>query len=196
MNLLPQARSIFTTRGFEEVLFPNIWNEETFTEKSGTEIRQTMYTFSDKKGRPCVLIPEVTGIAQEIYRARWFKEKPLPYRIFYVSRCYRYDCPQEGRYREFTQLGIEIMGPRPEEYLSESINVLQGMLEAMGIKYSFSDSSKRGLSYYTGKGFEAYNDKLQGQRQIAGGGCYPEGAGFAIGIDRLILLRKRTEQER
>lgn len=190
MNSLRSEGSVFTARGFEEVSFPSIWEEETFVDKSGPEILRTMYTFPDKKGRKCCLIPEVTGIAQELYRERWAKEKPKPYRIFYVSRCYRYDRPQEGRYREFTQLGIEVMGPKPSEYLEESIEVLRELLAKMEIDYDFSDSAKRGLSYYIGEGFEAYNDKLEGQRQIAGGGCYAEGCGFALGIDRLVLLKK------
>jgi histidyl-tRNA synthetase len=190
MSSSPSAGSAFTARGFAEILFPSIWEEATFVAKSGSEIRRTMYTFPDKKGRSCCLVPEITGIAQELYRARWAKDKPKPYRIFYVSRCYRYDRPQEGRYREFTQLGIEIMGPRPAEYLEESIEILEELLERMGIEYEFSDSARRGLGYYVGDGFEAYNDKLEGQRQIAGGGCYAEGCGFALGIDRLVLLRR------
>ena len=57
-----------------------------------------MYAFDDKAGRPICLIPEVTGPLQEMWRESWSKLRK-PKRIFYVTRCYRYEKPQLGRYR-------------------------------------------------------------------------------------------------
>ena len=53
--------------------------------------------------------------------------------------------------------------------------------------------AKRGLGYYLGgSGFEAACPLLGAQRQLAGGGAYAEGAGFAIGLERALLAQARS----
>jgi len=146
-----------------------------------------MYAFEDKRGRAICLIPEVTAIVQERWRDSWAKTQPRPYRLFYESRCYRYERPQRGRYREFTQVGVEILGGDPAAGLTEAKQTLIGLLEVLGLEYEFRDSVRRGLTYYTSPGFEVECDRLGAQKQVAGGGPYAEGVGWAIGIDRLLL---------
>ncbi len=143
-----------------------------------------MWNFKDKSDRNCCLIPEATGVIQELYREFWEKTLPKPIRLFYVSRCYRYDRPQKGRYREFWQFGVEMLGKSDAE---EVIGLLKRCLDAFGLEYRFVPSVKRGLTYYIEEGFEVECDKLGAQKQVAGGGKYLEGVGWAIGIDRLIL---------
>lgn len=63
------------------------------------------------------------------------------------------------------------------------------------IRYSFSDTVKRSLSYYVEDGFEASVDYLGAQKQVAGGGRYAEGIGWAIGVDRLMLAQQRKTNE-
>jgi len=142
-----------------------------------------MYAFQDKKGRDICLIPEVTGILQEYWNSGNKKEKKL----FYVSKCYRYEKPQAGRYREFTQIGIEILGGKQPEDYEESIVLLKKVLDLFGVTYTLDERVKRGLGYYTEDGFEARCESLGAQKQIAGGGRYAEGVGWAIGLDRILL---------
>jgi histidyl-tRNA synthetase len=52
-----------------------------------------------------------------------------------------------------------------------------------------SSAVKRGLAYYTEDGFEARCEVLGAQKQVAGGGRYTEGIGWALGLDRLLLVR-------
>ena len=66
-----------------------------------------MWAFADKKGRPCCLIPEATALFQE--RSAELLGRRLERPLFYIARCYRYERPQAGRYREFTQLGFELL---------------------------------------------------------------------------------------
>lgn len=144
-----------------------------------------MWAFNDKGNRPVCLIPEVTGPIQEMWREDWSKRMKTR-RIFYVNRCYRYERPQAGRYREFTQFGCEILGD--DEYGRETaINALISCLNRCGVRYEFVPTVKRGLSYYVEDGFEAVCEQLGAQKQIAGGGRYSEGVGWAIGVDRLVL---------
>ncbi len=146
-----------------------------------------MYTFDDKKGRPICLVPEITGLIQELWQASWQYESNKPRRVFYVARCFRYERPQKGRYREFTQLGVELLGgPAPHDQ-REVQELLCELLDRTGVSYRFAARVKRGLGYYVDDGFEASCPTLGAQQQIAGGGRYAEGVGWAIGVDRLLL---------
>lgn len=167
------------------MILPALWEQQTFIDKAGSEIINQMWAFEDKANRPVCLIPEVTGLVQELWRDNWSKTSKSK-RIFYVSRCYRYERPQAGRYREFTQFGVEILG-EVDNSTEEAKRLLKLCLDKLGVEYSFTDSVKRGLTYYVEEGFEAECSKLGAQKQIAGGGRYSEGIGWAIGVDRLML---------
>jgi histidyl-tRNA synthetase len=182
---------LFIDRGFEEVVIPSIWAQGTFVGRAGEEVLDQMYAFEDKRGRPICLIPEVTGIVQERWAKAWSKNRPKPLRIFYVSRCYRYERPQKGRYREFTQLGVEILGGELQPCLLEVRRVLLDLLDAVGLEYEVRDAVRRGLSYYSAPGFEIECPTLEAQKQVAGGGPYSGGVGWAIGVERLLLALER-----
>lgn len=176
----------FTSLGYEEIVVSSLAEQQTFVDKAGQEILNQMYTFQDKGQRDICLIPEVTAVVQ-----KWFKEneKALkkPTKIFYVSRCYRYEKPQSGRYREFTQFGVEILGDKSGQDAKEIREVLVKCMEALKLKYELKDSVKRGLSYYVEDGFEVECQDLGAQKQVAGGGRYDVGIGFGIGVERVIL---------
>lgn len=150
-----------------------------------------MWSFKDRGDRDVCLIPEVTGVIQELYRQGWEKSRAKPIRLFYVSRCYRYDRPQRGRYREFTQIGVECLGGTVPA--GEVVQLLCGCLNLFGLKYRLVEAVKRGLTYYVEDGFEVECNALGTQKQVAGGGRYAEGIGWAIGLNRLLLaLRWNT----
>ena len=172
---------------------PVMWSTATFARKAATpEILGQMWTFKDKGERDCCLIPEVTALFQELVQTGDLRGEQ---RIFYVARCYRYERPQEGRYREFTQLGVEILNPRQgtDAASVQAMEVCRVALSAIGVPddaLEWDALAKRGLGYYLGgSGFEAACPLLGAQRQLAGGGAYAEGAGFAIGLERALLAR-------
>jgi len=177
---------VFSAAGYEELIVPALWAQQTFIAKGGPEILAQMYAFADKKGRPICLVPEITGVVQEIWRHHW-KKVSGPRRVFYVARCYRYERPQRGRYREFTQVGVELLGGDPATDRAEVERLLRQLLDELGVDYEFDGAVKRGLGYYTEDGFEVRCAKLGAQQQVAGGGRYPEGVGWALGVDRLLL---------
>lgn len=181
----------FIAEGFTEVIVPSIWSEETFTNKAGPELSQQMYNFPDKKGRQICLIPEVTGLIQEEWNNSWKFEVKKPYKIFYIQRCYRYERPQAGRYREFTQAGVEILGGDSGVTDELAKSTLIGCLKQFEVEFQFNSTVKRGLNYYVESGFEVEVPSLGAQKQIAGGGRYNEGIGWAIGVDRLLLSLKQ-----
>lgn len=188
------CRMMGRRKGYEELIFPSIWKTDTFVAKAGPEILGQMYTFKDKGDRDVCLIPEVTAIIQEQWKAGWIKEKKKPYRVSYLARCYRYERPQAGRYREFWQWGCEYLG-NGEEGLEEIQTLLKDTLDHLALTYKFNNSVKRGLDYYVEDGFEAECDVLGAQKQIAGGGRYDCGVGFAIGIDRVLEVTSKENKE-
>lgn len=187
----------------EQVIIPSIWTQDTFVEKAGEEILNQMYTFKDKKGRDLCLIPEGTAPIQELFQ-EWSKtlSKDKYKSIFYLSRCYRYERPQAGRYREFWQFGVEflykdISTETELEIKDKMYSLLQDLLNMPNDNLTLNNQVKRGLSYYIEDGFEVSCDLLGAQKQILGGGKYQNGIGFAIGVDRLLLansLIKALEQ--
>jgi histidyl-tRNA synthetase len=164
--------------GFKKLYMPNVYGLKTFTDKAGSEIVDQMYVFKDKKGRDLCLCPEGTAIARE-----WFLnslEKSA--NIFYVQKFYRYERPQAGRYREFLQFGVESFG----ENQIDTRKILEHIIKKFPY-LKMIHGVKRGLDYYIEDGFEVINESLGAQKQIAGGGIYDCGNGFAIGVDRFVM---------
>lgn len=169
------------------MIVPSIWEQDTFLTKLGPDKESQMWCFQDRGNRDVCLIPEVTGIIQQEWRNSWSKSWCKPSRLFYVSRCYRYERPQQGRYREFTQIGVEVLGSSDGQIDQEVQLLLQQCLRTVGVQFEFHDSVTRGLSYYVNKGFEASCACLGAQKQVAGGGRYAEGVGWAMGVERVLL---------
>jgi histidyl-tRNA synthetase len=69
-----------------------------------------MYTFDDKKGRSLTLKPEGTAPAARAVIENGLLGQALPLKLCYITNCYRYEAPQSGRYREFSQFGAEVYG--------------------------------------------------------------------------------------
>jgi len=168
-------------------VIPSIWERSTFTDKLGPEKEGQMWTFQDKGGRDCCLIPEVTGVIQQMWREGWSKTMKSGTKLFYCSRNYRYERPQAGRYREFTQFGIEILGDRSGGDAAAAREALEACLSLFDANLVMVDAVKRGLAYYVEEGFEVECPELGAQRQVAGGGRYAEGIGWAIGVERMLL---------
>jgi histidyl-tRNA synthetase len=181
---------VATRRGFTEVYLPSIEPADIYKEKAGDEILRQMYTFQDKKDRLLCLRPEGTATCQLL--AKEFYKQESDVKLWYVTTCWRYERPQAGRYREFTQFGCEWLKPKDfglaREWMIAYAKEMVGTVTGQEFGYEFADSVKRGLAYYTEDGFEISVPTLGAQKQVCGGGAYEEGVGFAIGVDRLMLI--------
>lgn len=170
---------------FEEIILPSIEPAKIYVNKAGEEILNQMYVFPDKKRRSLCLRPEGTATIQLIADKHYKKRKDV--KLWYFERCWRYEQPQEGRYREFFQFGMEVINPTSTDWNEKLISIAEAMVSIRTIDYVVSKSVKRGLDYYTSDGFEISVNKLGAQKQVVGGGAYQQGIGFAIGFDRLML---------
>ncbi len=123
--------------GYRKIITPTIERFELFALKSGEEIRNSMYVFVDKGGREVALRPEFTPSVVRAY-LRYLKAEPKPIRLYYVGSVFRYDEPQRGRYREFTQAGVEVIGADGIHYDVELILLLDDFYKRVGLRnYEF-----------------------------------------------------------
>lgn len=185
-KLINKMIDILLREGFTEIELPIIQFQHIFANKVGAENQHMMFTFSDKKGRELCLAPEYTAVIQQSLKDYTKYQKDV--KLFYVQECFRGEKPQEGRYRQFTQLGVEILNPTKDHNLSGLAISL--ILQKTTKNLKINRDVTRGLDYYEqGKGFEIICEDLGAQKQICGGGKYEGGEGFALGIDRLMLLK-------
>ena len=171
--------------GFSELVLPCLEPANVYTDKAGAEILNQMYTFPDKAGRELCLRPEGTATCELLADDRFKVTKDV--RLWYETRCWRYEKPQAGRYREFTQFGVEVLNPR-ENPREELLALAEQMVKQFTAMYEISSRVQRGLAYYIEEGFEISCPALGAQKQVCGGGSYKQGCGFAVGVDRLMLL--------
>ena len=183
-NLINKMIEILQKNDYQEIQIPIIQYQEIFKNKVGVENNNLMFNFKDRGNREICLAPEYTAIIQKLAKTTFKNEKDV--KVFYVAECFRGEKPQAGRYRQFTQLGVEIINPTEIGMLpllaSDLINIVTK-------EFDINFDVTRGLDYYKeGKGFEIVCEQLGSSKQVCGGGEYEGGVGFAIGIDRLLNI--------
>ncbi len=107
------ARSVFQLYGYQELRTPLVEDTDLFVRGvgEGSEIvGKQMYTFDDKKGRSLTLRPEGTAPVARAYLQHDMASWPQPVKVFYMGPYFRYERPQAGRYRQFSQIGAEVIG--------------------------------------------------------------------------------------
>ena len=117
-------RSISLQYGFEEVDTPVLEPTEIY-KKSGEEIPEQLFSFKDKSERNIALRPETTP---SIARMIASKNLTKPIKWFSISKCFRYENPQSGRTREFTQFNLDILGTKnmlaDAEVISTAVKIM------------------------------------------------------------------------
>jgi len=185
-DLLNECRNLLKLNDFVEIQIPIIQYQEIFTNKVGEENNNMMFFFTDRGNRDVCLAPEYTAVIQRLSKTVFKQKKDV--KLFYVAECFRGEKPQAGRYRQFTQLGVEIINPS-QHYTMFDIAVELCLIINNKLKYKTNLEVKRGLDYYKdGEGFEITSEQLGSSKQVCGGGEYDGGVGFAIGVDRLLSI--------
>ncbi len=128
-----KMREIAERWGYGEVKTPAFEHIELFTIKSGEAIIGEIYNFRDKGDREIALRPELTAPVVRMY-VEALQRSPKPLKFYYFDNCFRYERPQKGRFREFFQFGIEIIGSSRPEADAEVIALAVEMLNSVGIK--------------------------------------------------------------
>ncbi len=154
------ARRVFGAHGYGEIRTPIFESTELFARSVGETtdiVHKEMYTFPDRKGRSLTLRPENTAGVVRALVEKGIAEIPKPIRLWYAGPQFRYEQPQAGRYREFRQIGVELLGVPSPAGDAEVIGMLFRFLRALGL----TDSSATINCIPKGEAREAFSRALR-----------------------------------
>jgi len=134
-RVVESARAAAELYGFAEMATPIFEFTEVFARPIGEHtdiVAKEMYTFTDRGGDEVTLRPENTaGVVRSVISNGLAQSVPL--KFFYRGPMFRYERPQKGRFRQFHQIGVELIGvPQPQADI-EVIALGRRILEALGI---------------------------------------------------------------
>jgi histidyl-tRNA synthetase len=129
------ARVIAERYGFGEIVTPIFEFTEVFSRPIGEAtdiVSKEMYTFRDRGDEEITLRPEGTaGVVRAVISNGLTQATPL--KFFYAGPMFRYERPQKGRYRQFHQIGAELLGPSQPQADIETIALGAEILDALGV---------------------------------------------------------------
>jgi histidyl-tRNA synthetase len=107
------AHAVFGTFGFSEIRLPIFEPTELFARSIGLDtdvVSKEMYTFEDRDESMISLRPEATASVCRAYIEHNMQQLPQPVKLYYMGPMFRRERPQKGRYRQFYQIGAEVLG--------------------------------------------------------------------------------------
>ncbi len=153
--------------GFRRISTPMFENTEVFTRSIGDTsdiVEKEMFTFESKSGKKFALRPEGTAGVIRAYIQHGLSQLPKPVELYYIEPFFRYNRPQKGRYRQFHQLGFEVIGESDPAidaqviYISHKINQDLGIADRLSLQLNTIGSQKDRvkfkedlINFYTGK---------------------------------------------
>jgi histidyl-tRNA synthetase len=132
-----QAREFFRRYNYSEVRTPIFEEAQLFVRSVGEGsdiVRKEMFVFEDRGGRELALRPEGTAGVVRAYVEHGLYKQAQPLKVFYVGPMFRHERQQKGRYRQHTQLGVEVLGSADALVDVEVISLLYGIHQAVGVK--------------------------------------------------------------
>jgi len=134
-HVIATARAVAATYGFDEWITPVFEDTQVFARTLGETsdvVSKEMYTFADRGGDSLTLRPENTaGICRALVSNGLTQS--LPQKVFYAGPMFRYERPQKGRYRQFHQIGAELIGAPEPLADAEVIALGWDILAALGL---------------------------------------------------------------
>ncbi len=118
--------------GFGQIVPPMFEDAGVFTRlgEASDVVSKELYDFEDKGGRRIALRPEFTA---SVCRAYAQNRQLTPWKTWYVGSAFRYDKPQKGRYRQFDQVGAEVIGSHDPDLDIELIALASRFYERVGL---------------------------------------------------------------
>ncbi|NTV63204.1 MAG: ATP phosphoribosyltransferase regulatory subunit [Oscillochloris sp.] len=117
--------------GYRSLDLPILEQRELYLRKLGEELVGKVYEFSFG-GRDLAVRPEWTASVLRAYVAH-MQDQPLPLRLAYSGPVFRYERPQRGTYRQFTQVGVELVGGPAPRADAEVLALACAGLDAVGV---------------------------------------------------------------
>jgi len=132
-----QARRIFTAFGCREIRVPILEKTELFARGIGEAtdiVEKEMYTFRDRGNEFLTLRPEATASIIRAYLEHHLYAADQTARLYTIGPMFRRERPQKGRYRQFHQIDVEIMGYEDPRIDAELILMLIHFLKNVGLR--------------------------------------------------------------
>lgn len=128
-------RRVVQQYGYQEIRFPIVEATELFQRSVGENtdiVEKEMYTFTDRNGDSLTLRPEGTAgcVRAGIEHSLFYNQVQ---RLWYCGPMYRHERPQQGRYRQFHQLGVEAYGMAGPQIDAEMILISWRLWQELGI---------------------------------------------------------------
>jgi histidyl-tRNA synthetase len=130
------ARKIFATYGCQEIRVPVVEKTELFCRSIGETtdiVEKEMYTFNDKSDHSLTLRPEGTAPVMRSFIQHKLYNLDQVSKLYYMGPMFRYERPQKGRYRQFHQIGAEIIGIDDPRMDAQVLAMLSHYFEAVGL---------------------------------------------------------------
>lgn len=131
------AREVFSRYGLREIRTPIFEASDVFLKGTGEEtdiVQKEMYRFTDLGGNDLTLRPEGTPPVIRAYLEHNLREGKSIDRYYYIGPMFRYERPQQGRYRQFHQIGVEVLGSESSRVDAEVIEMAVRWLEALEVE--------------------------------------------------------------
>jgi histidyl-tRNA synthetase len=154
------ARAVLERAGYRRIETPTFESTALFARGVGEStdvVQKEMYTFDDGGGDSITLRPEGTAPVCRAYLEHGMHKLPQPVKLWYLGAFFRRERPQQGRFRQFWQIGSEAIGSDDPAVDAESILLLAEILEAIGAR----GLRLRVSSLGTPDTRAAYRDELQ-----------------------------------
>ncbi|HBU28206.1 TPA: histidine--tRNA ligase [Candidatus Uhrbacteria bacterium] len=132
-----KAREIADTYSYGRIETPILEQEKLFSRTLGKQtdvVEKEMYVFDDKGGDKVALRPEATASVVRAYINHGMLNLPQPVKMWYMGPMFRYDRPQSGRYRQFYQYGLEVIGGGDAVVDAQLILIATKLFEDLGLK--------------------------------------------------------------
>lgn len=136
-KIMETAKKVFSFYDFEKIDTPILEDSNLFIRSVGQNtdiIEKELFTLKTKGKDILSLRPEGTASVARAYIEHGFASLPQPVRLWYMGPFFRYERPQAGRFRQFYQLGTEIMGEKDPIVDTQTILVMYAMLHDLGLK--------------------------------------------------------------
>ncbi len=130
------VRRICREYAYQEIRTPIFEHTELFLRGVGETtdiVEKEMYTFLDKGGRSITLRPEGTAPVARAYLENKLFAQPQPLKFYYIGPMFRHDRPQAGRYRQFHQFGVEVLGAAEPGADAEVITLAMDFFARIGL---------------------------------------------------------------
>lgn len=136
-ELETKARNVLERHGFKEIRLPILEPAGLFKRSIGEEtdiVSKEMYCFKDQKGRELSLRPEATSQVVRAYVQNRLDLKEPVSKLYLIGPMFRHERPQKGRFRQFHQIDVEIIGDPGPITDAETLVLAWELLKDMGIK--------------------------------------------------------------